>query len=171
MTNHRFVYTAQPVDLKSDTLPEADSRLLEVNLRVAQELAREVCAPLFHPARGWEVLPGTSPTNALQSANLAVLKQASLLVVAISSQPSVGTIQEVVQAQNWGIPVVVNTTRSMLNRSWSLQSLVTGPYTYLGATLEDESNDEHPSNYTVARAVAMDVLTQLRTNQPNWKEQ
>lgn len=171
MTDHRFVYVAQPVDLASDSRSEIDSRLLEVNLRVAQEVAREVRAPLFHPARAWEVMPETPPTDALQTANLAVLDQASLLVVAISSHPSVGTIQEVVQAQNSGIPVAINTTRSMLDRSWSLQSLITGPRTCLGAALKDEFNDEHMSNDAAMRMVMRNILTRLQIDQPEREEQ
>lgn len=171
MTDHRFVYVARPVDLKGDSYSEVDSLLLEVNLRLAQELAHEVCAPLFHPARAWEVVPVTPPTDALQAANLAVLEQASLLVVAISSHPSVGTIQEVVQAQNWGIPVVINTTRAMLDRSWSLQSLIAGPRTCLGATLQDDFNDEHLTNDAAMRIVTRDILTRLQTDQPTEEEQ
>ena len=171
MTDHRFVYVAQPVDLRDDSRSEVDLHLLRVNLRLAQEVAREVGAPLFHPARAWEVLPETPLSDALQAANLAVLQQASLLVVAVSSHPSVGTIQEVVQAQNWGIPVVINTTRQVLDRSWSLQSLVAGPRTTLGATLEDYFNEEHLSNDTAMRVVAREILARLQTGQPEREEQ
>lgn len=171
MTDHRFVYVAQPVDLASDSRSEIDSRLLEVNQRVAQELGHALRAPLFHPARAWEVVPVTPPTDALQAANLAVLDQASLLVVAISSHPSIGTVQEVVQAQNSGIPVAINTTRAMLDRSWSLQSLITGPHTCLGATLKDGFNEEHLSNDAAMRMVARNILTRLQINQPTGEEQ
>lgn len=171
MFNPRFVYVAQPVDLKDDSASEIDSRLLQVNLRIAQEVAREVRVPLFHPARAWEVLPETPPTNVLQTANLAILRQGCLLVVAISSHPSVGTIQEVVQAQNWGIPVAINTTRDLLDRSWSLQSLIAGPRTCLGATLEDDFNEEHLSNDAAMRIVARDILTRLQIGQPEREEQ
>lgn len=170
MTDHRFVYVAQPVDLRDDSASEIDSHLLQVNLRIAQELGHAICAPLFHPARAWEVVPVTPPTDALQTANLAVLRQASLLVVAISSHPSVGTIQEVVQAQNWGIPVAINTTQSLLDRSWSLQSLITGPRTCLGAALRDEFNDEHLSNDAAMRIATREILARLQIEQPEREE-
>ena len=108
-----YTYLAQPIDLASGPMLDADA--------VAQYYRK----PVYSPQQAWAVGP-CEPTPILQRVNLEVLSRASHLVVGVDTAVfSVGTVVELWEAASIEVPQIELLVKSaparvQLQRSWTL---------------------------------------------------
>lgn len=117
----KTVYLAGPIDQGQSWGMRASAR----------EALLERGHAVFDPSAAWSVPPGAVPSPSLQRANVATLRQCDgLLVYLDPAIMSVGATIEIVEAVNFGTPVVV---WAKIKPSWALA--------YLGVPVLEELDD------------------------------